>query len=108
MIRSVIPTRFLPAFALGIVAAACVAALLWGLEAPVAQAQSQSQAFDSGGQRMEMIRELRVANDKLTEISQLLREIRDQGLRAPGTERAPRGSVYPTSQVVPPRAGDRP
>ena len=63
-----------PAYLLGI-GTVLIAGLLWqGLGAlPAAQAQVP----DSGLQRMHMVEELRTANKKLTEITGLLREIRD-------------------------------
>lgn len=56
-----------------------LAGLLWqGLSAPP---PAYGQIPDSGKQRNEMIKELRIANKKLTEISGLLTEIRDAQTR---------------------------
>lgn len=52
-----------------------LAGLLWqGLGSPPA---ALAQVPDSGQQRNEMIKELRISNEKLTEIADLLRQIRD-------------------------------
>ena len=52
-----------------------LAGLLWqGLSAPPA---ALAQIPDSGSQRLEMIKELQLSNQKLAEITGLLREIRD-------------------------------
>ena len=58
--------------------------LLWqGLGAPsvaygqMRQSTAQLTAFDSGKQRNDMIKELRAANSRLTEISSVLKEIRN-------------------------------
>ena len=52
-----------------------LAGLLWqGLSAPPA---ALAQIPDSGSQRVEMIKELQLSNQKLAEITGLLREIRD-------------------------------
>ncbi len=70
--------------------AVAVAGWLWsGVAAPrVAYAQIP----DSGEQRNEMINELRTANKKLTEITGLLREIRDVQV---GAKRAPEAKPSP-------------
>jgi hypothetical protein len=56
-------------------AAVLLAGLLWqGLSAPPA---ALAQIPDSGSQRLEMIKELQISNQRLAEITGLLREIRD-------------------------------
>ena len=79
------------AFAAGC-ATMAAAALVWQVfgAAPAAYAQIP----DSGAQRNEMIRELQLSNEKLTEIAGLLRDIRDTQA-APKKTDAPRPTSRP-------------
>ncbi len=76
MLRLVGPRRVWSAYLLGMLTVA-LAALAWqGLAARPAYAQVP----DSGAQRLEMVSELKLSNQRLGEIAGLLREIRDQGV----------------------------
>ena len=62
------------AFVLGALTVLLAGALWLGLTAPPS---AFGQVPDSGAQRVEMLRELRAINSKLTDIAAILREIRD-------------------------------
>jgi type II secretory pathway component PulM len=67
--------------------------LLWqGISAPP---PAHAQVPDSGAQRQRMIKEMVTTNEKLTEVVNLLKQIRDQTAgdsdsKQPGTPRTPR------------------
>ena len=66
--------RFWSTFLLG-AGSVLIAGVLWsGLSAPPA---ALGQAHDSGAQRLAMVKELRTMNGKLSEVADLLKEIRD-------------------------------
>jgi hypothetical protein len=66
--------RFWPAFLLGI-ATALFALVAWHTMSPQ---PALAQVPDSGAQRNEMIAQQKLTNEKLAEITGLLREIRDR------------------------------
>ncbi len=76
MARSIRSRRFWSAFLLGSLSVAVAAFAVQGLAARPAYAQVP----DSGAQRVEMLAEQKVTNQRLAEIVGLLREIRDQGV----------------------------
>lgn len=82
-------------------AAALAAALLW--HGPAAPPAALAQVPDSGAQRNEMIRELQIANRRLGEIADLLREIRDAQA---GADKGRRPA--PADAADRPRGADRP
>jgi hypothetical protein len=84
--------RYWPAYLLG-VATTLMAGMLWlGVNSPP---PAYGQVPDSGAQRQRMIKEMVTTNEKLTEIVNLLKQIRDQaaddsGPKESGTPRTPR------------------
>ena len=67
--------RYWPAFVLGM-ATALMAGLLWqGVNSPPA---AYGQVPDSGAQRQRIIKEMVTSNQKLAEMVELLKQIRDQ------------------------------
>jgi hypothetical protein len=69
-----------------VVAGVVVVALVAGLigQTFVSPPAARAQVPDSGAQFNEMVKELRIANQKLTEIAGLLREMRDAQAPAKG------------------------
>jgi len=84
--------RYWPAYVLG-VGTTLLAGILWlGVESPP---PAYGQVPDSGAQRQRMIKEMVTTNQKLTEVVNLLKQIRDQTAgdadsKQPGTPRTPR------------------
>lgn len=70
-----------------------VAGLLWqGLSQPPA---AYGQIPDSGAQRQRMIREMGITNQKLSEIADLLRQIRDRRVGEPVPKKPQRPAGRP-------------
>lgn len=66
--------RFRPTYLLGIVTAIGLAAMVGAVARPPT---ALAQIPDSGAQRIRMLNEQKITNQKLTEVVTLLREIRD-------------------------------
>ena len=77
--------RFRPAYLLGIAAAIGLAAMVGAVALPP---PAPAQIPDSGAQRVRMLKEQQVTNQKLTEVVALLREIRDLQAAASGARPA--------------------
>jgi hypothetical protein len=81
--------RYWSAYALGVGTALMVVTLWLGLNSPP---PAYGQVPDSGAQRQRMIKEMVTTNEKLTEVVNLLKQIRDQGADASSAKKpAPSG-----------------
>ncbi len=77
--------RFRPAYLLGIATAIGLAAMVGAVARPPT---ALAQIPDSGAQRVRMIKEQQLTNQKLTEVVTLLREIRNLQAAASGAQPA--------------------
>ena len=84
--------RFRPAYLLGIATAIGLATMVGAVARPPT---ALAQIPDSGAQRLRMLNEQQITNQKLTEVVTLLREIRDLQAAASGAQ--------PAKKTKPPR-----
>lgn len=83
-------TGFLAPFLLGIAGSALAIALLWAAMAPP---PAFGQVPDSGAQRLEMIKQLKSANQKLDKIASILSDIRDGKTASDPRKADPKGKT---------------